>query len=83
MDNVLRLVRDNSAANKKFADLVKKPSLGCHWRRFNMAVQNGRASQEAAIGSMYRIVVKLGNAILGIEPRKFTNFCPILLNQTQ
>jgi hypothetical protein len=81
--NVVCVIGDNCSVNKKLADLVKKPMIGCFSHRFNIGVNAFLAPHQALLTKIDAIMVRLRTLKEASKLRDKTDYAAILRNSTR
>jgi hypothetical protein len=81
--NVVCVIGDNCSVNKKLADLVKKPMIGCHSHRFNIGVNAFLAPYEGLLSKLDAIMARLRTLKEAAKLRSKTDYSAVLRNATR
>ncbi len=83
LHNLLFLVGDNAPVNKKLADLLQVPFIGCASHRFNLACKTYLEPFELSLMKINELMKTLGNIKQAGKLRKKTDLEPIKRNATR
>ncbi|OWZ09224.1 hypothetical protein PHMEG_00018107 [Phytophthora megakarya] len=83
LENVLFLVGDNCAVNKRLANLMGVPLVGCASHRLNLAVREHLAPHEDALAEVQALMRKLRTLKQAAKLRQKTSLQPVLRQETR
>ena len=82
-DNLIFLVGDNASVNKRLADLLQVPFIGCASHRFNLAFKDFLVSFEGTLTKINDLMKTLRNMKQAGKLRKKTDLEPVQRNVTR
>lgn len=82
-DNVVCITGDNCSVNKRLADLINKPMVGCASHRFNLGVNLFLRPHEVLLGKIEQIMTRLRTLKAASKLRTQTEYSTVLRNKTR
>lgn len=83
LSNVTFLVADNATVNKRLADLLNIPLIGCFSHKLHLAIKLLLSQNEKTVSNVREVMKKLRGLKRSAVLRRQTNLSPLLDNETR